>query len=219
MSNKGELKNTTYEIFIGLLSILSIVNIFLINFIPNPDVTGVVAIMDGFLSLIFLADFTFRLFTTDNKFNYFFKQFGWADLLASLPFPNAKILRIFRIVRAGRLLKKYGVGGMLKEFARNRSQSALLTILFLIILVLEFGGMFILAVEGKVETSNIKTANDAVWYVFVTITTVGYGDRYPTTETGRYIGMVVMTLGVGLFGTLTGFLANAFLKPPEKNNP
>lgn len=215
-NNQGELKNTTYEIFIGLLSILSIINIFLFNFIPNPDVTGVIAIMDGFLSLIFLADFTFRLFTTNSKSTYFFKQYGWADLLASLPFPNAKILRIFRILRAARLLKRYGIGGMLKEFSQNRSQSALLTILFLIILVLEFGGMFILAVESKVDTSNIKTANDAVWYVFVTITTVGYGDRYPTTEIGRYIGMVVMTLGVGLFGTLTGFLANAFLKPPEK---
>jgi hypothetical protein len=218
MNDEGELKNTTYEIFIGLLSVLSIVNIFLYYFIPNPDVSGVIAIMDGFLSLIFLADFSYRFFTTKSKSNYFFRQFGWADLLASLPFPNAKLLRIFRIIRAFRLLKKFGPGNMIKEFLKNRSQSALLTILFLILMVLEFGGLAMLAIEGKNPDGNIKTPSDAIWYIYVTITTVGYGDRYPVTNPGRIMGMIIMTLGVGLFGTLTGFLANAFLKPPENKS-
>jgi voltage-gated potassium channel len=50
----------------------------------------------------------------------------------------------------------------------------------------------------------------------VTITTVGYGDRYPVTNAGRLVGVLVMTAGVGLFGTLSGFLANTFLSPPKK---
>ena len=48
----------------------------------------------------------------------------------------------------------------------------------------------------------------------MTITTVGYGDRFPTTNWGRIIGIFVMIAGVGLFGTLSGFLANQFLTPP-----
>ena len=48
----------------------------------------------------------------------------------------------------------------------------------------------------------------------MTITTAGYGDRYPVTNAGRAVAVLVMIAGVGLFGTLSGFLANSFLSPP-----
>ncbi|UCD30106.1 MAG: ion transporter [Planctomycetota bacterium] len=212
----NELKDTTYELFIGALSVLSIINLLLYYLIESPIVSGVIAIIDAFLSLIFLADFLYRLFTADSKTRYFFVQFGWADLLASLPFPQAKILRVFRIFRAGRLMGKRGARHMVREFLGNRAQSALLTLLFLIIVVLEFGGMGMVAVEGSSPEANIRAPSDALWYTYVTITTVGYGDRYPVTTEGRLIGIVIMTAGVGLFGTLTGYLANAFLAPPRR---
>src|SRR6185503_19606655 len=59
--------------------------------------------------------------------------------------------------------------------------------------------------------SNIKTAEDAVWWSVTTITTVGYGDKYPVTSEGRAIAMVLMLAGVGLFGTLSGLVASFFL--------
>src|SRR3954466_2347607 len=86
-----ELKNTTYELFIAALSILSIFNLFFVLVARVPDVDGVVVIMNGLMSFIFLGDFSYRLFTTSSKSTYFFRQFGWADLLASLPFPQAKL--------------------------------------------------------------------------------------------------------------------------------
>lgn len=73
-----------------------------------------------------------------------------------------------------------------------------------------------IAVERASPEANIRTAADAVWYTYVTITTVGYGDRYPVTETGRVMGLIIMTAGVGLFGTFTGYLANIFLVPPRR---
>ena len=60
--------------------------------------------------------------------------------------------------------------------------------------------------------SNIKTAEDAIWWAWVTITTVGYGDKYPVTTEGRIIASFLMTAGVGLFGTFTGFIASWFLE-------
>lgn len=213
-----ELKDTTYELFIGVLSVLSIINLLLYYLISNPVVSGVVVIIDGLLSLIFLADFLYRFLSAGSKSRYFFSQFGWADLLACLPLPQAKILRVFRIFRAGRLMGKLGSRHMVREFLENRAQSALLSLLFFIILVLEFGGMAMVAVEAGSVEANIRTPSDALWYTFVTITTVGYGDHYPVTHEGQLIGVVIMTAGVGLFGTLTGYLANAFLAPPKKRD-
>lgn len=210
-----ELKNTTYELFIGALSILSIFNLIIAILLPDSYLAQVVLVMDIFLSAIFLADFLFRFFTAPSKSAYFFRQFGWADLLASLPFPNAKVLRLFRIFRVARLLREFGAANMLREFVTNRAGSALLTLFFLIILVLEFGGMGMYMVESRAPDGNIKSAADSIWYTFVTITTVGYGDRFPVTNIGRLLGMLIMMAGVGLFGTLTGFLANAFLAGDE----
>lgn len=216
VGHNGELKNTTYELFIAALSILSILNLFISIFGVDADVVMVTYIMDTMLSIIFFGDFLYRLFTAHSKSIYVFRQYGWADLLASLPFPHAKILRLFRIFRAGRLIHRYGAQKMVHEFVSNRGGSALLTLLFLMILVLEYGAIVMLQVERGAPDANIKGASDALWYVYVTITTVGYGDRYPVTTNGRIVGIVVMTMGVGLFGTLTGFLANAFLAPKKE---
>ena len=85
--------------------------------------------------------------------------------------------------------------------------------MFVAILMWEFGSLAILAVEVRSPAGNIKTASDALWYSLVTMSTVGYGDQFPVTNLGRVIGSFIILVGVGLFGTITGFLANAFLAP------
>lgn len=214
----NELKNTTYELFMAALSTLSLINILLIYLISDPEVDSVIYLMDGFLTIVFLFDFLMRFFTAESKTAYFLRQFGWADLLASIPLPQFKLLRIFRIVRAGRLMRKDGTKKMVHVYMDNRAQSAFLTLILLIFLVLEFGSLTIVFVETQSPASNIKTAADGLWYTFVTITTVGYGDYYPVTNTGRLLGMIIMVAGVGLFGTFTGYLSNIFLTPKKERH-
>jgi hypothetical protein len=208
-----ELKNTGYEIFVGILSILSIVNIVLLYAVEDPNLDSVLTAMNVLLSVIFLADFTYRLLTAESKARYFFRQFGWADLLASLPFEQAKILRVFRLVRVFRLLRAYGAKNIVRSLLRDRAGSALLTLLLMGILVLEFGSLEMLNLEQYAPGANIASGSDAIWYVIVTISTVGYGDQYPVTNGGRLFGAVIIVIGVGIFGTFTGYLANLFLAP------
>ena len=128
-----------------------------------------------------------------------------------------KILRVFRLVRVFRLLRAYGIKNIAGSLLHDRAGSALLTLLLMGILVMEFGSLAILDVEQDAPGANITTASDALWYNIVTISTVGYGDRYPVTNEGRVIGSLIIIVGVGIFGTFTGYLANLFLAPRKSS--
>jgi len=211
-----ELKNPNYEVFILAISILSLFN-WVFYFVPTDDhVDNLLLSMNMLLSFIFLADFLYRLFTAESKRRYFFRQYGWLDLLSSVPSQVAKIARLGRVIRTMYLMREFSYRQLVREFIRNRAGSAMLTVLFLIILVLEFGSFAILSAEAHSPSANIQTANDAIWWSIVTFSTVGYGDKYPVTDAGRLVGFVVITIGVGLFGVVTGFMANTFLKPESK---
>lgn len=205
-----------YELFIGMLSILSILNLVLGYVVQDPNLDMVLGVMNGVLSGIFMIDFIYRIATASSRKDYFVRQFGWADLLASMPVEQLKILRVFRLFRVYRLLKEVGPKAIGRGLLRERAGSALLTLLLAGILVLQFGSLAVLRFEQYAPDGNIKTASDALWYTIVTISTVGYGDRFPTTNAGRLVGALIIVVGVGIFGTFTGYLANLFLSPAKK---
>ena len=84
-------------------------------------------------------------------------------------------------------------------------------VVFLGLFTLEFVGLLELRFEENAPGANITTAGDALWWGYVTATTVGYGDQFPVTRGGRVVGVLMLTVGVALFATFSGFLANAFL--------
>lgn len=212
----SELKSTGYEIFIGMLSVLSIFNIVLIyGFLQDANLQNILQAMNALLSGIFVTDFVYRIATAPSRADYFFRQYGWADLLASVPLPQLKVLRVFRLIRVFRLLREIGPKNIVKNLVDDRAGSALFTLLMAGILVLQFGSLGILRIEQYAADANITTAADALWYTIVTISTVGYGDQYPVTESGRLLGTLIIVVGVGIFGTFTGYLANFFLSPAK----
>src|SRR5829696_508740 len=208
----AELQATAYEIFIGLLAVISLFNLA-VSVLPfSPALKEIAKIVDIPLTLIFLLDFTSRLLRSTPKRAYFIDQRGWLDLLCSLP-SFFRLFRIFRLVRVTRLLGEYGIRNIARSFIKHRADNALIVVLFLVLLVLEFGSMFVTFFEQQDPNANIKTGGDAVWWAFVSITTVGYGDQFPVTMGGRTMAVFVLATGVGLFGVLSGYLANFFLAP------
>jgi voltage-gated potassium channel len=93
---------------------------------------------------------------------------------------------------------------------RSKAYGAFTTVTIIAIVMVLFSSIAILQVENA-PNSNIKTAEDAIWWAWVTVTTVGYGDKYPVTTEGRIIASVLMAVGVGVLGTFTGLMASWFM--------
>lgn len=203
-----------WELFVLGCALLSILNLVLALVIRNDDLTQVVTVMDGVLVIVFAIDFVRRLKVATDDRAYFVEGRGWLDLVSIIP--ALRIARILRILRVMRIVSRMGgLGRALTIFFRNRATGGLLLVLLIAIIVLEFGSLAVLWAERSSGEANITNAADALWYVIVTMSTVGYGDRYPVTELGRVFGAGTIVVGVGVFGTLTGFLANAFLAPTD----
>ena len=212
----AELQAPAYEIFIGLLAVISLFNLAVSILPVQETMKGIAKIVDIPLTFIFLLDFTSRLLRSHPKRVYFIEQRGWLDLLGSLQ-AGFRLFRIFRLVRVTRLLGEYGARNILRSFIKDRADNALLVVLFMVIVVLEFGSILVVYFEQQDPAANIKTGGDAVWWAFVSITTVGYGDQYPVTMGGRTMAVLVLATGVGLFGVLSGYLANFFLAPAKED--
>jgi voltage-gated potassium channel len=110
-----------------------------------------------------------------------------------------------------------GPGPALKAFFANKASGGLLLVLLIAILVMEVGSLLMLWAERGAPDTNIVTAEDAVWYLIVTMSTVGCGDFFPVTGTGRLIGSLIIVVGVGVFGTLTGSLPTC--SSPRQTRP
>lgn len=210
-----ELKGASYELFIVAISVLAIINLLIIIITPNEEMDQVLQIMNFVLSIIFLGDFFFRLFSATSKRDYLIRCWGWLDFLGSLPFLGSQILRLMRAVRIIRLMREYGSEAVSEDLQQNRAGSALASASLLVILVLQFGSFFIIGIEAQSPQANIVNPVDALWWSVVTIATVGYGDKYPVTIQGRVIGTLVIISGVFLFSVFTGFLAKKFFSQDD----
>src|SRR5262245_21127417 len=194
------------------MAILSIANLaLLIVFNYRSQAWYLVLFIEASLTLVFGIDFVYRLKTAPSKSDYFIHQKGFLDLLSCVP--ALRIFRIFRVVRAVRITRQLGGKRVFGELRAELASGALYLVIFVGITVLEFVGLLELYFEEDAPGANITTAGDALWWGYVTATTVGYGDEYPVTTGGRLSGLIMLTVGVALFATFSGFLATTFLSP------
>nr|WP_262912286.1 potassium channel family protein [Mongoliitalea daihaiensis] len=169
---------------------------------------------DYFICLIFLSEFFYNLLTAENKLKYL--KWGWIDLISSIPMLDSlRYGRVFRLIRLIRVIKAYNTfNSFLKNLFPDTAKGSVFSVIILGFFVLIFSSIAILVLENDVE-SNITNAEDAIWWSYTTITTVGYGDKYPVTTLGRILAMFLMTYGISVFGVITAYIASIFVKSSE----
>lgn len=208
MKESPEEMLSLFQILIIALSVYVLAAMFVDTVFQLPEeISRVISIVDDLICVIFLFDFFVRYAKAKSKLA--FMKWGWIDLVSSIPMLDAlragRLLRLFRLLRILRAVRSTKL--LISYSFRNRKQGTFSAIAAISVLLIIFSSIAILNVEQD-PASNINTAEDAVWWAFVTITTVGYGDRFPVTTEGRFIAAVLMTAGVGLFGTFTGIVAS-----------
>src|SRR4051794_13836824 len=143
---------------------------------------------------VFVVDYVVRLVITEQKWRWFYRHL--LDL-AIVVLPMLRPLRLMRFLAVIAIIQR-GAGGIL------RGRVVLFTIGSTILIILIAG----LAVfDAEHDVGNIKSFGDAIWWSFVTMTTVGYGDYYPVTISGRIVAVGLMIGGITLIGVVTATLA------------
>ena len=124
--------------------------------------------------------------------------------VASVLLPFLRPLRLMRVISFGGLaIQKVAIG---RQFAITLK--VILTALF----IAYISAVQITITERAVESSNIKDFGDGLWWAISTVTTVGYGDYFPTTTEGKFIAVMLMVMGISLVGVITASVAAWFVK-------
>ena len=202
---------------IGLFSVLLVGAEALID--PKSEMHHLFQSFDFAICILLLMDFVGALITAPNKWHYF-KTWGWLDLISSIPaiplFRCGRIVRLIRVIRIIRSVKATRL--VASTFFAKKGENTLLGMVLVTLILIVTCSATVLHFE-RLGEGNILTADDALWWSVATVTTVGYGDKYPITVEGRFVAGLLMVAGVGLFGLFSGFIASWILgEDPNASN-
>ncbi|MGX7823894.1 ion channel [Actinokineospora sp. 24-640] len=150
---------------------------------------------------LFAADYVIRLVLARRKLRFMRRHV--LDLLA-VALPMVRQLRALRLLTVLRVLNKRFGSGLRGRVGVYVAGTTLLIGLASALAVLD--------AERRDPDANITTFGDALWWTLTTITTVGYGDRFPVTAEGRLVAATLMIGGIALIGVATGTIASWFLE-------
>ncbi|GAB4084414.1 potassium channel family protein [Myceligenerans cantabricum] len=157
--------------------------------------------------LVFAADYTVRLHLSG--YSWTFVRRNWIDLLVVV-LPLLRPLRLLLLIKVIQRFSRTGVQrlrGRVVTYATGGTALLILT-----------SALAITDTERHVEGSNITSLGEGFWWAIVTMTTVGYGDFYPVTTTGRFIAAGLMLGGIALLGVVTATLASWMVQTVEEAN-
>lgn len=200
-----------WDIFLMILGFLYLAAFSVeVIFELSPTTLKVLEAISLFIFLIFAADLVLRVviswsdFKSLNGFINFLKH-NWLGILALM----APMLRSLAVLRVLVVLR--GIA----PFMQSRVSKLSFYVGTALPLIIFTASVSVLEAEGANPDANIRSLSDAIWWSLVTVTTVGFGDRYPVTTEGRAVASLLIFVGIALFSTLTAVIASWVLA--EKN--
>jgi len=171
-----------------------------------------------FFATIFTAEYVWRLYEA-RSLKYIFTPLAIIDLIALIPFylvsfSDGFILRIFRLFRLLSLAKLGRYSSAFNEIASalwNRRYEVSMSFGIAFFAIIMASTMMFL-IEGETNPENFGSIPRAMWWGMATLTTIGYGDVYPITTTGKIFTTFYALTAIGLVGMVGGIMAGAFME-------
>jgi voltage-gated potassium channel len=156
------------------------------------------------LWLVVVVEFAVRYIVVPDRKRYFASR-RVEPIMVAVP-----LFQIWRVVGVERMTIL--VGEAVERFFAILRHRSLFRVLLAAVGLLFLGAWVVMLFESRVAGSNIHSYKDALWWGVVTVTTVGYGDRFPISDGGRAVAVILMMVGIGLIGVLTATVASFFVQ-------
>jgi voltage-gated potassium channel len=147
--------------------------------------------------IAFAIDYAVRVSLAEQRWQYVVRH---PLELASVALPLVRPLRLLRLLTLLSVLHRHAASSLRGKLAVYAGGSAAL--------LSGVAGLAVLDAERASPDANITDIGDALWWALTTMTTVGYGDRFPVTTTGRFLGAGLMLGGIALLGVVTATIAS-----------
>jgi len=172
----------------------------------DHDIRTVLTVVSWTVWAAFAVDFSIRLWLADDRGSYAIRK--WYDV-ALIALPLLRPLRLLRLLALVRILDR--------SASSSLAGRALVYAGGVATLAAGLSSLAILDAERGADGAKITTFGDAIWWAATTVTTVGFGDRFPVTGQGRCIAVVLMLVGIGLVGTVTASVASWLVERAVEN--
>ena len=224
--------NKFYDVFSTLALVANLVCAFAATFDNLEAQYGMLfRYIDEITVFFFAIDYALRIITAGQQYpdypggravaKYVTSGYGLIDLLSFLPhylptfFPaGAAVFRMLRVVRIFRLFRINAYSDSLALIGNvlKKKKTQLMASVFVIILLILASSLCMYSVEHEAQPDVFRNAFSGIWWATSTLLTVGYGDIYPITPMGQFLGIVITFLGVGLVAIPTGIISAGFVE-------
>ncbi|KGN32803.1 ion transporter [Knoellia sinensis KCTC 19936] len=167
----------------------------------DPDTRTILGAVSWTVWGAFAVDLVIRLVLAEDRREYAVRH--WYDVALVL-LPLLRPLRALRLLALVRILDR--------SAANSLAGRVLVYVAGAASLAVGLSALAVLDAERDAEGANITTFGDALWWACTTVTTVGYGDRFPVTTEGRVVAVALMLLGIGLVGSVIATVATLILQ-------